>query len=90
MDGLYHCTTYDSLMRILQSGAFYPSYCLEQASYLKWNPNFAFAMVCFAGILSISIYYTYHFRKNRSFSQCGIYSPKPQYSYKVPLSNFTP
>ena len=50
MDGLYHCTTYDSLMRILQSGAFYPSYCLEQASYLKWNPNFAFAMVCFADL----------------------------------------
>ena len=50
MDGLYHCTTYDSLMRILQSGALYPSYCLEQASYLKWNPNFAFAMVCFADL----------------------------------------
>lgn len=48
MNGLYHCTTYESLMRILQSCAFYPSYCLEEASYLKGNPKFAFAMVSFA------------------------------------------
>lgn len=50
MEGLYHCTTYKSLIRILESGAFHPSYCLETASYLPSNPNFAFAMVCFADL----------------------------------------
>lgn len=55
MDGLYHCTTYESLMKILQSRAFYPSYCLETASYLPMNPNFAFAMVCFADLLEFEL-----------------------------------
>lgn len=50
MDGLYHCTTCDSLVKILEKRAFYPSYCLEEASYLKSNPKFAFAMVCFADL----------------------------------------
>ena len=50
MDGLYHCTTYDSLVKILEKRAFFPSYCLEEASYLKGNPRFAFAMVCFADL----------------------------------------
>ena len=50
MDGLYHCTNYNSLVEILKKRAFYPSYCLEEASYLCGNPRFAFAMVCFADL----------------------------------------
>lgn len=47
---LYHCTTFDSLKGILSSLAFYPSYCLEKAEYLRYKQEFAFAMVCFADL----------------------------------------
>ena len=50
MDGLYHCTSMTALMRILQSRAFYPFFCLEEASYLKASVRFAFAVVCFADL----------------------------------------
>lgn len=48
---LYHCTDFDSLRGILESGAFWPSYCYEKADYLKEPENFAFAMVCFADLM---------------------------------------
>lgn len=50
MDGLYHCTSLNGLISIFQSGAFYPFFCLEEASYLKNTMNFAFAVVCFADL----------------------------------------
>ena len=50
MDGLYHCTSWDGLTSIFRSGAFYPFFCLEEASYLKSSFRFAFAMVCFADL----------------------------------------
>ena len=94
MDGLYHCTTYDSLMRILQSSAFYPSYCLEQASYLNWNPKFAFAMVCFADLqrsevkdhmktFSSNVY----IRMKKSWAFKYHISPVVYYSEKSTLTN---
>lgn len=48
---LYHCTDFDSLFNILKSQEFWPSYCYEQADYLKDPENFAFAMVCFADLM---------------------------------------
>lgn len=50
MDGLYHCTSLNALTNIFQSGAFYPSFCLEEASYLNESLRFAFAVVCFADL----------------------------------------
>lgn len=50
MDGLYHCTSLNALTRIFQSRAFYPFFCLEEASYLKDAIRFAFAVVCFADL----------------------------------------
>lgn len=50
MDGLYHCTSLDRLSSILRCRAFYPSFCLEEASYLKNVLRFAFAVVCFADL----------------------------------------
>ena len=50
MDGLYHCTSLNALTRIFQSRAFYPFFCLEEASYLKDTIRFAFAVVCFADL----------------------------------------
>lgn len=50
MDGLYHCTSLNALTSILRSGAFYPSFCLEEASYLKESNRFAFAVVFFADL----------------------------------------
>lgn len=50
MDGLYHCTSFKGLTSILQSRAFYPFFCLEEASYLKETLRFAFAVVCFADL----------------------------------------
>ena len=50
MDGLYHCTSLNALTRIFQSRAFYPFFCLEEASYLKYAVRFAFAVVCFADL----------------------------------------
>ena len=50
MDGLYHCTSLNALTRIFQSKAFYPFFCLEEASYLKEPIRFAFAVVCFADL----------------------------------------
>lgn len=48
---LYHCTDFNGLKGILETEAFKPSYCLEQAGYLEEKPNFAFAMVCFADLM---------------------------------------
>lgn len=48
---LYHCTSYDSLMKILKTKYFLPSYCLESGEYLIKGMNFAYAMVCFADLL---------------------------------------
>ena len=50
IDGLYHCTSLNALTRIFQSRAFYPFFCLEEASYLKDTLRFAFAVVCFADL----------------------------------------
>lgn len=50
MDGLYHCTKFESLQKILSSKYFRPSFCLEEASYLPQNQNMAFAVVCFADL----------------------------------------
>ena len=50
MDGLYHCTSFKGLTSILRSRAFYPFFCLEEASYLKEVMRFAFAVVCFADL----------------------------------------
>ncbi len=50
MDGLYHCTSLNALTSIFQSRAFYPFFCLEEASYLKESVRFAFAVVCFADL----------------------------------------
>lgn len=50
MNGLYHCTSLNALKNIFRSGAFYPFFCLEEASYLKNSIRFAFAMVCFADL----------------------------------------
>lgn len=50
MDGLYHCTRFESLEKILSSKYFRPSFCLEEASYLHQNQNMAFAVVCFADL----------------------------------------
>lgn len=50
MDGLYHCTSLNALTNIIQSRAFYPFFCLEEASYLKASVRFAFAVVCFADL----------------------------------------
>lgn len=47
---LYHCTSFECLKSILASQAFYPSYCLEKAEYLRNKQDFAFAMVCFADL----------------------------------------
>jgi hypothetical protein len=50
MDGLYHCTSLPALTSIFKSRAFYPFFCLEEASYLKNPLRFAFAVVCFADL----------------------------------------
>lgn len=50
MDGLYHCTSLNGLISILRSQAFFPFFCLEEASYLKETMRFAFAVVCFADL----------------------------------------
>lgn len=50
MDGLYHCTSLNALTSIFRSRAFYPFFCLEEASYLKDSVRFAFAVVCFADL----------------------------------------
>ena len=39
MDGLFHCTSIENIVSILSSKAFYPSYCLEKAEYLKYMDN---------------------------------------------------
>lgn len=48
---LYHATDLESLCNIINSKAFWPSYCYERADYLKEPMCFAFAMVCFADLL---------------------------------------
>ena len=48
---LYHCTSVPNLCKILKSSSFYTSFCLEKASYLEQEQEFAFAMVCFADLL---------------------------------------
>lgn len=55
MTGLYHCTDFESLLNILKSQAFWPSYCYERAEYLEIPEDFAFAMVCFADLLDVEI-----------------------------------
>lgn len=51
MTKLYHCTDFESLLKILKSQAFHPSYCYERAEYIENPEDFAFAMVCFADLL---------------------------------------
>lgn len=53
--GLYHCTDFESLFKIIKSKAFWPSYCYEKADYLEEPESFAFAMVCFADLLKSEI-----------------------------------
>ena len=48
---LHHCTKYDSLCNILKSGAFWPSYCLEQSNFMHEFTEAAYAVVCFADLL---------------------------------------
>lgn len=52
---LYHATDFGSLCNIINSKAFWPSYCYERAEYLKNPMNFAFAMVCFADLLDVEV-----------------------------------
>ena len=49
--GLYHCTSFENLKSILSSQKFYPSYCLEKATYWDEKQCFVFAMICFADLL---------------------------------------
>ena len=48
---LHHCTKYDSLCKILESGAFWPSFCLEQSDFMHEFTEGAYAVVCFADLL---------------------------------------
>lgn len=62
---LYHCTGFDNLSKILESSAFWPSFCLEKADYLEESQDFAFAMVCFADLLKEEVDAHLHkFKKN--------------------------
>lgn len=48
---LYHCTEFNSLCKILDSKAFYPSFCLEESNFMKEYKKGAYAVVCFADLL---------------------------------------
>lgn len=48
---LHHCTKYESLCKILQSGCFRPSFCLEQVSFINGFKEAAYAVVCFADLI---------------------------------------
>lgn len=49
---LYHCTKYKALKAILGSKQFLPSYCLERASFMEEYSEGAYAVVCFADLMS--------------------------------------
>lgn len=49
--GLYHCTKYAALKSILSGKEFWPSYCLERASFMPEYTEGAYAVVCFADLL---------------------------------------
>jgi hypothetical protein len=48
---LHHCTDFNSLCSILDSKAYWPSYCLEQSDFIKEFSEAAHAVVCFADLL---------------------------------------
>lgn len=50
---LYHCTKAENLKNILKTGAFYPSFCLEESNFMRINIPFAFAMVSFADLMDV-------------------------------------
>lgn len=64
---LYHCTEFDSLINILGSCAFWPSFCLEKADYLEEPQDFAFAMVCFADLINNEVETHLHKFKKDSY-----------------------
>lgn len=49
---LHHCTDFNSLCSILDSEAYWPSYCLEQSDFMKEFSEAAYAVVCFADLLT--------------------------------------
>ena len=49
---LHHCTKFDSLRSILESRHFRPSFCLEQSDFMEEYKSGAYAVVCFADLLS--------------------------------------
>ncbi|MBR4926252.1 MAG: hypothetical protein IKZ61_10960 [Prevotella sp.] len=50
---LYHCSKYDAIIKILSSGYFKPSYCLEELSlFTNEKIKMAYAVVCFADLLN--------------------------------------
>lgn len=53
-NSLYHCTNSESLVKILKSQYFRPSFCLEESDYYGKSINLAFAVVCFADFLGSS------------------------------------
>lgn len=62
---LYHCTSSESLGKILETRMFLPSFCLERADYLEQPFDFAFAMVCFADLLKEELNpHLYRFNKD--------------------------
>lgn len=79
---LYHCTKIESLKSILREKAFRSSYCLEQASYLESENNFAFAVVCFADLMDTEL--KEHMRNFNS--NCYIEMSK-EWARKKKLSN---
>lgn len=48
---LHHCTSVNSLCKILESRCFRPSFCLEQSDFMEEYDSGAYAMVCFADLL---------------------------------------
>lgn len=48
---LHHCTDFNSLCSILDSEAYWPSYCLEQSNFMHDFTEAAYAIVCFADLL---------------------------------------
>ena len=62
---LHHCTNFESLCSILDSKEFWPSFCLEQSDFMKEFSEAAYAVVCFADLLSDEVRrHLYTFKKD--------------------------
>ena len=50
---LYHCSKFETIIKILSSGYFKPSFCLEELSiFPNEKMKMAYAVVCFADLLN--------------------------------------